>query len=95
MRNLEATLHAQSLGDRQPAPPEQGLASLSWRLANLQERLASQRATRDAIFRSPTWRTLSTQSNWALWFSQQALYLQDEITRYERALEAMTTQAGL
>jgi hypothetical protein len=64
------------------------------RLAKLQERLSSQRAAREAIFRSPTWRTLSSQSNWALWFSQQAIYLQDEITRYEQALATMmTTQA--
>jgi hypothetical protein len=94
MKHLEASLQTQTLGDRQLGPTEQGIASLDWRLAKLQERLAGQRATRDAIFRSPTWRTLSTQSNWALWFSQQAMYLQDEITRYEQALEAMmTTQA--
>ena len=94
MKNLEATLQTQSLGDRQTAPPEQGLGSLDWRLANLQKRLANQRATRDAIFGSPTWRTLSTQSNWTIWFSQQALYLQDEIDRYERALDAMATRAS-
>ncbi len=94
MKNLEATLQTQAKGDRQTAPAQQDLESFDLRLVNLQKRLASQRATRDAIFCSPTWRTLSTQSNWALWFSQQALYLQDEIVRYERALDAMTTRAS-
>ena len=94
MKNLEASFQTQTLGDRQPGPTDQSLASLDLRLAKLQERLASQRATREAIFRSPTWRTLSSQSNWALWFSQQAIYLQDEIARYEQALATMmTTQA--
>lgn len=94
MKNLEASFETQTLGDRQPGPPEQAPESMDLRLAKLQERLASQRAAREAIFRSPTWRTLSSQSNWALWFSQQAIYLQDEITRYEQALATMmTTQA--
>jgi hypothetical protein len=94
MKNLEASFETQTLGDRQPGPPEQAPASMDLRLAKLQERLSSQRAAREAIFRSPTWRTLSSQSNWALWFSQQAIYLQDEITRYEQALATMmTTQA--
>ena len=94
MRQLEASLQTKALGHPQFGPTEQGPASLAWRLAKLQDRLAGQRTARDTIFRSPTWRTLSTQSNWALWFSQQAMYLQDEITRYEQAMETMmTTQA--
>ncbi len=94
MKHLEATLQTQTLGNRQPGPPEQGLESLGLRLSNLQKRLASEHATRNAIFRNPSWRTLSTQSNWALWFSQQALFLQEEITRYERTLQGMTAQAS-
>lgn len=92
MKNLEASFQTQTLGDHQPGPAAQGPASLDCRLAQLQQRLESQRAIRDTIFRSPTWRTLSTQSNWALWFSQQAMYLQDEIIRYEQALDAMKAQ---
>lgn len=54
----------------------------------LKERLAQHQRERLAIVRSATWQTISTQSNWGLWFSQQASYLQAELQRYARALGA-------
>ncbi len=54
----------------------------------LQARLAQQQRERAAIVGSATWQTLSTQSNWAVWFAQQAHYLRAELERYERAMQA-------
>jgi hypothetical protein len=54
----------------------------------LKDRLAQYQRDREAILRSATWQTLSTQSNWTMWFSQQASYLQAELQRYARALSA-------
>ena len=45
------------------------------------------------LLRSPTWRTLASQSNWDLWFSQQASYLQAQVERYQEALQAATDSA--
>ena len=42
------------------------------------------------LLRSPTWRTLASQSNWDLWFSQQASYLQAQVERYQEALQPAT-----
>ncbi len=57
-------------------------------VAALKERLAQHQRDRAGILRSATWQTLSTQSNWTLWFSQQARYLQAELQRYAQALGA-------
>jgi len=54
--------------------------------AALKARLDQHLRDRSAILRSPTWQTLSTQSNWAVWFGQQARYLQAELERYAQAL---------
>ena len=56
--------------------------------AALKERLAQHQRDRTGILRSATWQTLSTQSNWTLWFSQQASYLHAEMQRYAQALGA-------
>jgi len=57
-------------------------------VVSLQERLAQQQRERASIVRSATWQTLSTQGNWAVWFAQQASYLQAELARYDRAVSA-------
>ncbi len=59
--------------------------------AALKERLAQHQRERAGILRSATWQTLSTQSNWTLWFSQQASYLHAEMQRYAQALGASST----
>ena len=56
--------------------------------AALKERLAQHQRDRTGILRSATWQTLSTQSNWTVWFSQQASYLHAEMQRYAQALGA-------
>jgi len=64
-----------SLGTRRPA--DQAVA--------MHQRLAQQQRERASILCSATWQTLSTQSNWAVWFAQQAQYLRSELERYEQA----------
>ena len=53
---------------------------------SLKSRLEQHLRDRAALLRSPTWQTLSTQSNWAVWFDQQARYLHAELERYSQAL---------
>lgn len=65
-----------------------GLRSPAQQAAALKERLAQHQRDRAGILRSATWQTLSTQSNWTLWFSQQASYLHAEMQRYAQALGA-------
>lgn len=65
-----------------------GRRSPAQQAAALKERLAQHQRDRATILRSATWQTLSTQSNWALWFKQQASYLQAEMQRYAQALGA-------
>ena len=62
--------------------------------AALKARLEQHLRDRTALLRSPTWQTLSTQSNWAVWFDQQARYLQSELERYAQALGASTLAAS-
>lgn len=85
LKNIEQQLQQAPLGSHNNAP--EAFDSLMQRLADVQERLASQCAARRLILRNPTWRTLSTQNNWDVWFAQQAHYLQAEIQRYGLALE--------
>jgi hypothetical protein len=66
-------------------PPARNTAD---QVVALQERLAQQQRERASIVRSATWQTLSTQGNWAVWFAQQASYLQAELARYDRAVSA-------
>ena len=65
-----------------------GLRSPAQQAAALKDRLAQHQRDRTGILRSATWQTLSTQSNWTLWFSQQASYLHAEMQRYAQALGA-------
>ena len=65
-----------------------GLRSPAQQATALKERLAQHQRDRTGILRSATWQTLSTQSNWTLWFTQQASYLQTELQRYAQALGA-------
>jgi hypothetical protein len=91
LKNIEQQLQQTPVGGHSTAPGSS--VSLAQRLADLQERLASRYAARRLILQNPTWRTLSTQSNWGLWFSQQANYLQAEVQRYNEALEAAAQPA--
>ncbi|MDH4479637.1 MAG: J domain-containing protein [Rhodoferax sp.] len=70
-----------SVGSRSPA--QQAMA--------LRARLAQHQRDREGLLRSATWQTLSTQSNWSVWFTQQASYLQAELQRYSQALAATRT----
>ena len=70
-----------------------GLNNPAQQAARLKERLAQHQGERNRILRSATWQTLSTQSNWTLWFSQQASYLQAELQRYAQALGVQPTPA--
>ena len=65
-----------------------GLRSPAQQAAALKDRLAQHQRDRTGILRSATWQTLSTQSNWTLWFRQQASYLHAEMQRYAQALGA-------
>jgi len=68
------------------APAPTGRDPVAQLLAALQDRLARQHQAREQIVRSPTWRTLTSQSNWSLWFEQQARFLQADLQRYTDAL---------
>jgi hypothetical protein len=87
LKNIEQQLQQVPLGGFSTAPDS--FMSLKQRLADGQDRVSSRCVTRRHILQSPTWRTLSTQSNWDLWFTQQAEYLQAEIQRYSLALEVI------
>ena len=91
LKNIEQQLQQVPVGGHSTAPGS--FASLVQRLADLKERLASQYVARRLILQNPTWRTLSTQSNWDLWFAQQANYLQAEMQRYSQALEVTAQPA--
>lgn len=90
LKKLEAALQTQALSGQAAHALAPGP---DWRLAKMQDRMAAELLERAKILRSPTWRTLSTQSNWALWFTQQAAYLEEEIARYQQELQAMATQS--
>lgn len=85
LKNIEQQLQQVPLGSHSTTPDT--FVSLMQRLVDVQERLASQSTAHRLILQNPTWRTLSTQSNWDVWFAQQAHYLQAEIQRYGLALE--------
>ena len=92
LQHLQAQLDA---GDG-PAPDSAKLhpgaasprAAADWavQLRALQSTLLQQQAQRQALLRGATWRTLSTQSDWGLWFTQQSKHLQAEVQRYREAL---------
>jgi len=68
------------------SPSAKNQSAVQRQTAALKARLDQHLRDRTAILRSPTWQTLSTQSNWSVWFSQQARYLQTELERYAGAL---------
>jgi hypothetical protein len=91
LKTIEQQLQQVPFGGISTAPDS--FLSLKQRLADLQERLSSRCVTLRHIQQSPTWRTLSTQSNWDVWFAKQGEYLQAEIERYSLALEVIAQPA--
>ena len=61
------------------------------RLRALRSALAQRQDALEALRTSATWRTLSSQPNWAQWFAQQQQHLQSELQRFESALQAGTS----
>jgi hypothetical protein len=76
------------------APAPTGRDPGAQALAALQDRLARQHQAREQIVRSPTWRTLSSQSNWSLWFEQQARFIQADLQRYTDALHQPSAETS-
>lgn len=60
---------------------------LQQRLAELQKIMAHLTQQLAAIGKSATWQTLSTQTDWNVWFAQQATQLETEIERYQTAFD--------
>jgi hypothetical protein len=77
--------------DVQAAHEEQ--AALEARLRVLRSALGQRHEALEALRTSATWRTLSSQPNWDLWFAQQQQYLQGELQRFERALPSPAASA--
>jgi len=77
--------------DMQSAHEEQ--AALEARLRALRSALGQRHEALEALRTSATWRTLSSQPNWDLWFAQQQQYLQGELQRFERALPSPAASA--
>ena len=100
LQHLQAQLEA----DQSPVPNSANShpAAASQRAATdwtvqvraLQSTLLQQQAQRQALLRGPTWRTLSTQSDWDLWFTQQSKHLQAEVQRYREALTHATDDSA-
>jgi chemotaxis protein histidine kinase CheA len=74
------------------AASQRAAADWAVQLRALQSTLLQQQAQRQALLRGPTWRTLSTQSDWDLWFTQQSSHLQAEVQRYREALTQATDE---
>ena len=86
---------APQAGTDAASPSAVSSGASSHQAAALKARLEQHLRDRTALMRSPTWQTLSTQSNWSVWFSQQARYLQTELERYAQAPGAHAlTQSG-
>ena len=77
--------------DTHAAQEEQ--AALEARLRALRSALGQRHEALEALRTSATWRTLSSQPNWDLWFAQQQQYLQGELQRFERALPSPAASA--
>jgi len=71
--------------DTHAAQEEQ--AALEARLRALRSALGQRHEALEALRTSATWRTLSSQPNWDLWFAQQQQYLQGELQRFEAVLQ--------
>ena len=87
---LNATPATRATADADPSAPTAAPAQAAGPLLAQLDALHAQRLQ---LLRSPTWRTLASQSNWDLWFSQQASYLQAQVERYQEALQAATDSA--
>jgi len=88
---LSATPATSAAGaDADPSAPTATPAQAAGPLLAQLDALHTQRLQ---LLRSPTWRTLASQSNWDLWFSQQASYLQAQVERYQEALQPATDSA--
>ena len=61
-------------------------AALEARLRALRSALGQRHEALEALRTSATWRTLSSQPNWDVWFAQQQQYLQGELQRFEAEL---------
>ena len=63
-------------------------AALQARVRALRAALAQRHDALEALRTTPTWRTLSSQPNWDLWFAQQQQHLQAELERFALAFQA-------
>jgi hypothetical protein len=61
-------------------------AAVQARVRALRAALAQRHDALEALRSSPTWRTLSSQPNWDLWFAQQQQHLQSELDRFALAV---------
>ena len=77
--------------DAQVAHEEQ--VALEARLRALRSALGQRHEALAALRTSATWRTLSSQPNWDLWFAQQQQYLQGELQRFEAELHTRAPSA--
>ena len=77
----------------QDAAPDSAQRDLLTRLRLLHSALAQRHDALQTLRNSPTWRTLSSQPNWDVWFAQQQQYLQSELQRFGSALPAQSTGA--
>jgi len=77
--------------DAQAAHEEQ--AALEARLRALRSALGQRHEALEALRTSATWRTLSSQPNWDVWFAQQQQYLQGELQRFEAELHVHAPSA--
>ena len=76
----------QGLGLAEDRLPDQA-DHLQQRMVELQKIMVQLTRQIAAIGKSATWQTLSTQSDWSVWFAQRAGQLQTEIERYQSALD--------
>lgn len=77
--------------DTHAAQEEQ--AALEARLRALRSALGQRHEALEALRTSATWRTLSSQPNWDVWFAQQQQYLQGELQRFEAVLQTPAASA--
>jgi len=77
--------------DTHAAQEEQ--VALEARLSALRSALGQRHEALEALRTSATWRTLSSQPNWDLWFAQQQQYLQGELQRFEAVLQTQAASA--
>lgn len=79
----QPAVHAATQGEAADAAGQ----AVHARLRALRSTLAQRQDALQALRASASWRTLSSQSNWALWFDQQQQHLASELLRFESALQ--------